>query len=155
VVDPASRVPAGEEPNPQFDPNEQLYMRVPMLDVDDVELDVVSLEDIPRLPLSVNRGSLSVPEDVIVNHPGWGIIGFPVGAIPETLAAEQGDAKYQFRLVPIVEQGNAAHADIVCFKDGRRVEKSSKIAETVKAAFRESIRSQAYWIKKPDRRPRD
>src|SRR5262249_31782109 len=105
------------------------------------------------LPFSVNRGSLSQPEDVINGYPGWGIIAFPRKAIPETLSAEQGGATYAFRLANKIEHGNKAHADIECLKDGKVVEKSKKIAETVKAAFRESIRSQAFWVRKPDRLP--
>ena len=146
MVDPAPLIPT-EEPEHQFDPDEQLYFRVRP---DEHVLDAVTLEDIPSLPLSVNRGSLSQPEDVIANYPGWGIIGFPVKAIPKTLAAEQGDTEYQFRIVTKVEHGNEAHADIECLKNGKRVEKSSKISETVKLKFRESIRRHARWIRRPD-----
>ena len=148
MVDPPPPILNGEQelPNEKFDPNEQLYFRVRP---DDDLLDVVTIDDIPSLPFSVNRGSLSQPEEVIVNHPNWGITGFPVEALPKTLISEPGNTRYEFRLVPKVEHGNKAHANIVCFKNGQEVKKSSQIAETIKLAFRDSLRKRAYWVRKP------
>lgn len=142
-------IPQGEQelPHIEFDPDEQLYFRVRP---DEDLLDVVTLDDIPSLPFSVNRGSLSKREDVIANHPGWGIIGFPVKALPHILISEPTKVNYEFRLVPKVEQGNQAHVDVICLKSGKEVRKSSQISEGIKIQFRESIRKHAYWVKKPD-----
>jgi hypothetical protein len=153
VVDPAPQIPAGEEPRQEFPPDEILYLRIPPLDPDDEDLDVVTLEDIPSLPFSVNRGSLSIPEDVIENYPGWGIVSFPVSAVPAQLVSP-GNVVYEFRLIPRVESGNRAHVDIRVFKeDGQEITDNRKMNGAVKALFRENIRRKADLVRKPDREP--
>jgi hypothetical protein len=150
VVDPAPQIPAGEEPRQKFPPEEILYLRIPPLDLDDEDLDVVTIEDIPSLPFSVNRGALSAPEDVIRDYPGWGIVSFPVSSIPEQLVSP-GNAVYEFRLIPKVEDGNIAHVDIKVFKEGKEITDNRKMNKVVKGLFRESVRSKASLVLKPDR----
>jgi hypothetical protein len=151
VVDPAPQIPNGEEPDQEVPPDEILYFRIPPLEPDDEELDVVTVDDIPPLPFSVNLASLSQPEDVIANYPEWGIVAFPAGALPKRWQSSA-DTVYDFRVIPKLENDNIAHADVVCFKNGKQLKKSSQIAEILKGLFRERVRSQAQLIRKPGRR---
>ena len=150
MVDPAPQIPAGEEPRQELPPEELLYLRIPPLDPDDADLDVVTIEDIPSLPFSVNRGALSAPEDVISGYPGWGIVSFPVSAIPKHLVSP-GNAVYEFRLIHEVEGGNRAHVDVRVFKEGKEVTDNRKMNKVVKSLFRESVRSKADLVRKPNR----
>lgn len=97
---------------PDFDLKELLYLRFGADDFVDGQL-VPSAIRVPKQ--SVNRGSLSQPEDVLFNeqgkYDGLGAVEFKVEDIPQTVAGDQGPI-YVFFMQHDPREDNYPHSEI-------------------------------------------
>jgi hypothetical protein len=99
--------------------------------------------------MSVNRGRYSEPEDVIFDHPMWGIIGWTVADIPSNVVPPQGRGDpFSFRPAHVPEELNYAHSEVWAFKNGRRIEKPDPSTE-VKKLFRQIMSDRSRVLRVP------
>jgi hypothetical protein len=102
----------GRPIQPRFDFGELLYLRFGLDDFVEGQLVTAAI----RVPgQSVNRGSLSRPEDVLF-HPeggynGLGAVEFKVGDIPGTLVGDQ-DSTFMFFMQHVPLEENYPHSEI-------------------------------------------
>jgi hypothetical protein len=97
---------------PEFDGTEALYLRYGLEDFDGECLAVTAIS----FPcMSVNRGTLSEPEDLLFSQTGaWnglGAIEFLVADIPAEVTQAQGPA-YQFYMRHVPDPDNYSHSEI-------------------------------------------
>lgn len=105
-----------------FAPEELLYRRCTK---DEVEGDHLEPTAISFKGWSVNRGSLSEPEDVLIpdddavddNYDGWGIAYFEVRDVPLSLETE-GSNVFTFKPVHVPKPENYSHSEIRTFRNG-------------------------------------
>lgn len=101
---------------PFEDPTELLYLRVGIDDFVEEQLAPAAV----RVPgQSVNRGSLSEPEDVLFHeegrYDGLGVVEFSVKDIPQAIVSDQGPGAIFFmRHRPL--EDNYSHSEICCDK---------------------------------------
>lgn len=105
----------GRAPDPEFLPSERLFRRVPASALDDD----YPLEASIRFPdFSVNREKYSFLEDVVLNHPGFGILVFRVADVPPRLSDDR--RTFSFRVEHVPEEDNYAHSEVRTYCDGER-----------------------------------
>ena len=97
---------------PDFDGGESLYLRYGREDFIEGQLTPAGI----RFPkTSVNRGSLSQPEDVLFaedgKYNGLGVVEFPVSDIPPRIAQDQGPT-YVFFMRHVPYADNYSHSEI-------------------------------------------
>jgi hypothetical protein len=103
------------EVDPEFEPDEQLYRRVPHAywDDDEVELDAIEFPD-----MSVQRGKYGPPESARWDrgkYVNWGVIGFEVQDIPAEIPF-QGMVIYKMRPVHVPLKKNYPHSEVQIFE---------------------------------------
>lgn len=133
---------------PVFEPEELLYRRCTLDEVDGEHLAPTAIS---FKGWSVNRGSLSEPEDVIVGFPGWGIARFKVVDVPRGLNTE-GTTYYEIRVEHEPEENNYAHTEIRTYRNGqldRRVKLSPTNREKLKA-MKETFSRRIRVIRQPE-----
>jgi len=120
---------------PDFDGGESLYLRYGCDDFLDGQLEPGGI----RFPkTSVNRGSLSQPEDVLFaedgKYNGLGVVEFKVSDIPPWIAQEQGPT-YVFFMRHVPHTDNYSHSEIWSDQAARTGD-YRKPSRTVKLEFR-------------------
>ncbi len=79
----------------------------------------VSPADIKFPDISVNRGCLSKPEDLLVGRMApVGVFSFLVGDIPTEYRSDDGKEKYTFLAIEDPQPENSAHAEVRVFING-------------------------------------
>ena len=103
----------GREVIPQFDSAEPLFMRYSAENFVEGQLLPSAIRS--QLKQSVNRGSLSEPEDVLFSetgeYNGLGVVGFPVSAIPAKVDQNEGPS-FSFFVRHEPEELNYSHSEI-------------------------------------------
>jgi len=133
--------PAPGLPDPEFEASERLFRR---LHPDHFVSGVVTDAFLPFPSFSVNREKYSHPEDVLREHPHYGIAAFAVGDIPEKLDAEPGQV-FRFGVEHVPLAGNYAHSEAHSFLEGVKAEPP----RIVRKRFRELLRRRTVVLKKP------
>ena len=120
------------------DPLEPLYLRFGLEDFLGGQLVPAAV----RVPgQSVNRGSLSEPEDVLFHdegrYDGLGVVEFQVQDIPPRIIAEQGSSAIFFMMHKPL-QDNFSHSEIVCDR-AEPLEGNHQASKSVKLKFRADL----------------
>lgn len=108
----------GRPVDPNFDPEERLYRRVPRRDF--IGRDGYVLPAGVRFPdISVNRGKYSEPEDVVLGYENAAAIAAArVRDIPDRID------EYEFRPEHVPKPQNYAHSEIRAFLGGRHLKEA-------------------------------
>jgi len=118
-----------------FDPTEQLYMRYRIEQFLNGHLDPAAIRADGQ---SVNRSTLSEPEDTLFHeqgrYNGWGVVAFEVAIIPKEVPQAQGPS-YTFFPIHVPLDVNYGHSEIAAdhIPSTGTLKKPSK---TVAVAFR-------------------
>ena len=120
---------------PDFEGGESLYLRYGCQDFLDGQL----LSSAIRFPkTSVNRGSLSEPEDVLFDengmYKGLGVVEFKVSDLPPRVAQDQGPA-YSFFMKHVPVSNNYSHSEIWSDQESMTGQYKEP-SKTVKTKFR-------------------
>lgn len=140
----------GDPIDPEFSPDEQLYLRV---SPDNYVIGATQalLSHIRFPTFSVNRGKYSAPIDAIAsNYAGWAVAGFLVRDIPARLESpSQGmnpGKAFLFAPEHYPENGNYAHSHVCSRTEQGDAAEPSK---TVKTTFRELLRQKLTFLIAP------
>lgn len=125
----------GRSPIADFEAHELLYLRYGADEFVDGQLDPAAI----RFPKqSVNRGSLSEPEDVLFDeggrYDGLGVVDFRVEDIPPQVVGDQ-DSIFNFSMHHVPLELNYAHSEIWSVRSGEAGE-CKKPSPSVKLKFR-------------------
>jgi hypothetical protein len=147
---PARLLCNGRPVDPDFSGTEKLYFRLPLLQLDEEQLDSLPTGKVPSLPFSVNREKYSNPNDVVLGYPDWGIAMIRVQDIPPSLSGFE----FRVRHLPVDDDdaNNYSHAEVKAFQDGKEVDHKN-IPKSVKIAFRTVLSRRAKIFKQPGRVP--
>lgn len=151
---PLRLVRNGRPEVPNFDENETLYRRFDPIQMVNEKFPGVSF-DVPNC--SVNRGGLcpyphgaeqianpvfSHPEDVIIDHPTYGVISLGVNVIPESVVGGSSNGfpgkKYVFRVEHTPLDDNYSHCDIRVYVDDQMT--NEHLSKHAKKEFRTFLR---------------
>lgn len=132
---------AGRPPVPHFPLGESLYLRYGIEEFVDGQLALGAI----RFPeMSVNRGSLSEPEDALFSedrrYDGLGVVAFKVADVPGRIDQENGPA-YVFFLRHAPLEDNYSHSEI-CSAPEAQPESIRPPSNTVKLKFRIELSKQ-------------
>ena len=120
---------------PDFDGGEPLYLRYGREDFVEGQL---ALAAVRFLKTSVNRGSLSEPEDALFaedgKYNGLGVVEFEVSDIPPSIVQEQGPT-YVFFMRHVPHTDNYSHSEIWSDHE-RQTGDYREPSKTVKLKFR-------------------
>jgi hypothetical protein len=138
MIDPKA---SEQLPDPEFEASEHLFRR---LHPDHFVRGAITDAFLPFPSFSVNREKYSQPEDVLREHPHYGIAAFAVGDIPESLDTESGQV-YWFGVehVPLID--NYAHSEVHSFHD----EVKAEPPRVLRKKFRDLLRRQTVVLKEP------
>ena len=129
--------------DPNFSPDEDLYIRFQNLDGEKINpLDI-------RYPdQSVNRSKYSQPEWVLLpKFEDWGYGAFEVRDVPPSITSETNVTHYlAVEHVPLDE--NYSHSEVRSYKNGKRVKQKQR---KVGLLFRVRISQRARVLKKPSK----
>lgn len=122
--------------------NEELYRRFPpdLLQNGRISLDAIEMPD-----MSVNRSSLSIPQDVIAyeEFDGWGVAGVMVDEVPPELV-ENGVIRWTFATVPCPCKFKGkmvlSHCEIRGYRDNRHITDVALFPHEVHLRFRTRLR---------------
>jgi len=128
-------------PDPEFEASERLFRR---LHPDHFVGGVITDAFLPFPSFSVNREKYSHPQEVLREHPRYGIAAFAVGDIPERLDADPGQI-YRFGVEHVPLPDNYAHSEVHSFRDGAKAEPP----RIVRKKFRDLLRRQTVVLKEP------
>jgi hypothetical protein len=141
----------GREVIPQFDSAELLYMRYSADNFLEGQLLPSAIRS--QLKQSVNRGSLSEPEDVLFSetgeYNGLGVVGFPVSSIPGRVEQRDGPS-YSFFMRHEPEELNYSHSEIWSDQDpptGDFRKPSKTVSTTFRIRLCQSIGTELIKIK--------
>jgi len=130
--------------DPNFDPSEHLFFRIPP-DAVVVGVDPVDI----RFPeFSVNRGKFGYYWYLL--YPKFfefGVVEFLVSDIPTPLQSE-GGVEYAFRPEHVPDDDNYAHSEVRTFKGKTRSQKSN-LPQGIKKEFREALVQRMILIHDP------
>lgn len=128
-------------PDPEFEDSERLFRRIhPEHFMEGVLADAF----LPFPSFSVNREKYSQPEDVIRDHPTFGIAAFAVGDIPPELEGEPGQA-FRFGVEHAPLPDNYAHSEVHSYQNGAK----AKPSRIVRKRFRDLLRQRATIMRRP------
>ncbi len=136
----------GRPVDPVFGPEERLYRRLRVLDIDsEGRIEPTSLES---PDFSVNRGKYSEPADVILSDSSHGIASFTVADVPESvLSAEEVEFRFPVEHDPL--DSNYSHSEVRSYKGGRRLGPRKKPPKAIKTLFRLSLVPRLEILKNP------
>lgn len=141
MPEPAAEQAAFQAPDPAFGDSERLFRRIhPDHLLDGFLADAF----LPFPSFSVNREKYSRPEDVICDHPAFGIAAFAVGDIPPELENESSQT-FQFGVEHAPLPDNYAHSEVHSYLDGRK----AKPSRIVRKRFRDLLRQRTVILKRP------
>jgi hypothetical protein len=132
---------SGQVPDPEFEASERLFRRI---HPDHFVGGVVTDAFLPFPSFSVNREKYSHPEDVLREHPHFGIAAFAVGDIPKTLQADSGQV-YEFGVEHLPLPDNYAHSEVHSFLAGAK----ALPPRIVRKRFRDLLRQRTVVLKEP------
>jgi hypothetical protein len=131
-------------PNPDFPPSERLFRRIHPGHFTEGQ---VLPAAIPFPEFSVNREAYSLPADVLLNHPGFGIFAFRVNDVPRRLESSD-NRVFTFAVEHDPLEENYAHSVVRSYSDGVRAEKEPP--KTVRTQFRLLLCSAGMVLSAPD-----
>lgn len=134
----------GRQPDPRFLPSERLFRRI---HPDHLEGGQVLSAAIPFPDFSVNREKYSIPEDVLLDHTGFGILAFQVRDVPPRLDGAD-DREFTFKVEHVPEEENYAHSEVRTYCDGERT--SAKPPKALRAEFRLRLCAAGRVLVRPD-----
>ena len=137
----------GRPVDPDFEPEEELYLRCLPDQVDGQYLLPTAIKFTNQ---SVNRGRYSKPEWVLI--PDWlhlGIASFEVRDVPPT-PESLGDVRYEFKVEHDPFEDNYAHSEIRTYKNGvYEPGAGKKVNSKVKQRFRAIVCDRARILRRP------
>jgi hypothetical protein len=150
---PSRMMRRGREVDDGFQPFHRLYYR---FDSEDISGDRV-LSARTSFDLSTNWAKYSWPWDVIYGYPTAGIAMFFVRDICADLPTDRTPGHggrdipkvHSYRPIHEPIETNYSHTAIACFKDEKRVSKSSQVGESTKKEFRQLISDRAVILREP------
>jgi hypothetical protein len=131
----------GQAPDPEFEASERLFRR---LHPDHLVSGFLIDAFLPFPAFSVNREKYSHPEDVVRDHPHFGIAAFSVGDIPERLDSEGQIFRFGVEHAPLPD--NYAHSEVYSHLDGV----PAKPPRIVRKRFRDLLRRRTVVLKEPE-----
>jgi hypothetical protein len=130
-------------PDPGFNPDEDLYRRVPLTHWDDksdpLETDAIELPD-----MSVVRSKYAHPEWTRFDEHGnyafeeWGIIAFRVGDVPPVLL-HLGRFRWTFDVLHTPLKRVYPHSEVYAYEDGVHVSAKEKLDPNLHLRWRELL----------------
>src|SRR4029077_13323918 len=131
--------------DPVFSPDERLFRAVPRKDL---TADGRLLPPAIEFPdFSVNRERYSLPEDVLLVRPSWGIVAFAVRDVPAELADLEGK-RYEFRVEHVPEEENYSHSEVRTYREGQRSGKEPP--KKLRTLFRLMLFPKVVVLKEPE-----
>lgn len=136
----------GRPVDPVFEPEERLYRRLRVIDVDlEGRIEPTSLES---PDFSVNRGKYSEPADVILSDSSHGIASFTVADVPESLLSAE-EIEFQFSVEHDPLDDNYSHSEVRSYKSGGRLGPRKKPPKAIKTLFRLSLVPKMEILREP------
>ncbi|MCY3022907.1 MAG: hypothetical protein NTW87_28345 [Planctomycetota bacterium] len=134
----------GRPPDPQFDPEERLFMRFAHLSGAHVDATEIRCPD-----QSVNRGKYSKQEWVLLpSWRDWGIACFQVRSVPQHLLGG-GTAQSYFMVEHVPLDDNYSHSEIQAFADPVRQQRQKRTSPAVGLQFRTLLSQQTLVLQPP------
>jgi hypothetical protein len=115
----------GRAPDPEFQPSERLFRRIPPSALED---DHPPEASITFPDFSVNREKYSHPEDVLIGYPEFGILTFQVRDVPARVSIDV--RVFTFCVEHDPKEDNYAHSEVRTYCDGKRGVKPPRSVRT-------------------------
>ncbi len=132
---------SGQVPDPEFEASERLFRRI---HPDHFVSGILTDAFLPFPSFSVNREKYSRPDDILREHPQFGIAAFAVGDIPQKLDAEPGQV-FEFGVEHVPLPDNYAHSEVHSYLAGTK----AKPPRIVRKRFRDLLRRRTVVLKEP------
>ena len=145
----------GRSVDPEFAPEELLYMRCRKSHVKNARLTDVGAIRFPDQ--SVNRQKYSKPQDVLAPTAAcekskewiyWGVVGFSVDSVPSSIMDDD-RVICDFNVEHDPLEYNYAHSEIRVYVKGERVRQKKRISPVRRKRFRLAIMDKAVVVLEP------